>query len=114
VGTNVKLNLPFGVAISPDGSYALVTDTNNHLIRRVVLSTASSSGSTNGVGTLAKFNSPYGVAISSDGSYALVADYNNHLIRRIVLSTASVTTVAGSSSLQMEWDPMLNFFYLGL
>jgi DNA-binding beta-propeller fold protein YncE len=104
IGTNAKLNQPFGAAISPDGSFALVADTDNHLIRQIVLSSsvvttvagvAGSSGSTNGIGTNAKFYYPAGVAISPDGSFALVAEYDNDMIRQIVLSSSAVTTVAG-------------------
>jgi hypothetical protein len=104
VGTVVKFNYPTGVSISPDGLYALVGDQMNHLIRQIIISTASvttlagvtgSIGSTNGVGTIARFYNPVGVSISSDGVYALVADRSNHLIRQIIISTASVTTLAG-------------------
>jgi DNA-binding beta-propeller fold protein YncE len=104
VGSNARFHNPFGVSISPDGSYALVADGNNHIIRHIVLSTASvstlagvgsSSGSTNGVGSNALFNNPFGVSVSSDGSYALVADTNNQLIRKIIISTATVSTLTG-------------------
>jgi DNA-binding beta-propeller fold protein YncE len=106
VGTIARFNLPIGVSISPDGVYALVADYYNHLIRHIVISTASvttlvgagSSGSTNGVGTIARFNLPVGVSISPDGVYALVADHYNHLVRHIVISTASVTTLVGAGS----------------
>jgi hypothetical protein len=104
MGTNSKFKGPIGVSISPDGLFALVGDQNNHLIRHIVLSTASvttlagvagSSGATNGVGTNSKFYYLSGVSISPDGLFALVADQYNNLIRQIILSTASVTTLAG-------------------
>jgi DNA-binding beta-propeller fold protein YncE len=107
VGSNALFNLPRGVSVSSDGSYALVADRGNHLIRQIILSTATvstlaglalSAGSTNGVGSDARFNYPIEVSVSSDGSYALVADTDNHLIRQIVLSTASVSTLAGRAS----------------
>jgi hypothetical protein len=78
VGTIARFNGPHGVSISPDGVYALVPDTNSHLIRHIVISTASvttlagvagSPGSMNGVGTIARFNGPLGVSISPDGVY---------------------------------------------
>jgi hypothetical protein len=106
VGSNALFYFPYGVSVSSDGSYALVADAYNHLIRRIVISTASVStlaglpwpyGSTDGVGSNARFNEPQGVSFSSDGSYALVADSMNCLIRKIVISTASVSTLAGLS-----------------
>jgi DNA-binding beta-propeller fold protein YncE len=104
VGSNAQFDSPNGVSISPDGSYALVVDTYNQVIRKIVLSSANvstlagltgSSGSTNGVGSNALFSYPNGVSISSDGSYALVADTVNNLIRKIAISTANVSTLAG-------------------
>jgi DNA-binding beta-propeller fold protein YncE len=102
-GTNSAFNYPYGVAISPDGLYALVTDYNNNVIRHIDLSTATvttlagaSYGLIDGIGTNSNFFSPCGIAISADGSFALVADYNNHAIRHIDLLTASVTTLAGA------------------
>ena len=105
VGTNAKFNGPRRVTISPDGTFALIADTANHLIRQIVLSTASvttlagvagTTGSTNGVGTNAKFNSPVGVCVSPDGTYALIGDGSNYRVRQLIISTASVTTLVGS------------------
>jgi DNA-binding beta-propeller fold protein YncE len=92
---------PRGIAISPDGLFALILEGN---IRRLVITTATvttlaggSGGSANGIGTNAQFNSPYDIRISSDGLFAVVADYTNAAIRHIVITTATVTTLAGSS-----------------
>jgi DNA-binding beta-propeller fold protein YncE len=104
IGTVARFYYPFGIAISPDGVYALVADRHNDLVRKIIISTASvttlagialTSGSTNGMGTNSNFNDPSGVAISPNGTYAFICDYGNHLIRRITISTASVTTLAG-------------------
>jgi hypothetical protein len=104
IGTNSQFNYPYGVSISPNREYALVTDVSNHLIRKVVISTGSvttfagvplSSGFVNGIGTNSQFHSAYGLAISPDGVYALVTDFANQLIRQIIISTVSVTTLAG-------------------
>jgi hypothetical protein len=43
VGTIAQFNYPVGVSISPDGVYALVGDRSNHLIRQIVISTATPS-----------------------------------------------------------------------
>jgi hypothetical protein len=105
VGTVSRFNTPRSVAISPNGLFALVGDSSNHLIRHIVMSTisvttllgAGSSGSTNGVGTTANFNFPSAISISPDNLFALVADTNNQLIRQIIISQASVTTLAGGA-----------------
>jgi hypothetical protein len=104
VGTNAGFSSPHGTSISSDNSFALITDSGNHLIRKVVLSTASvtvlaglaeSSGAIDGIGTNSRFNYPCAVTSSPDGSYALVADYNNNLIRKISLGSLTVTTLVG-------------------
>ncbi len=104
VGSAARFNRPRGLALSADGSFALVADTNNHTIRRIDLASATVStiagspgvsGSSDGAGASARFNFPYDVAISSDGSFAVVADTSNHTIRRIDLATNQVTTLAG-------------------
>jgi DNA-binding beta-propeller fold protein YncE len=93
---------PFGVAISPDGVYALVVDTNKNQIRRIIISTAlvttfagSSVGTKDGLGTSSQFKNPVRIVISSDGVYALVTEFNNHLVRHIVISTVNVTVFVG-------------------
>lgn len=104
VGSTARFNVATGIAVSPDGSYALVADTWNHTVRRIDLASAAvttvaglagSSGSADGAGSTARFNNPRGLAISSDGSFALVADESNGTMRRIDLLTNTVTTLAG-------------------
>jgi DNA-binding beta-propeller fold protein YncE len=104
IGTNSFFNTPSSISISPGDAFALVADTSNHRIRKVILSTAevttvagSSSGYVDGTGTNSRFSSPGGIKISADGVFGLVADTVNHRIRIIDLSTSSVTTLAGSS-----------------
>jgi len=101
-GTSASFNYPSG--ITTDGTNLYVTDSENHLIRKIVISTGvvttvagtGSSGSANGTGTSASFNYPVG--ITTDGTNLYVADKGNHLIRKIVISTGVVTTVAGTGS----------------
>jgi len=107
VGTIASFYYPVGVGISSDGSYALVADTYNNQIRKVIMSTSmvslmagsavGTTGSSNGVGTIASFYYPSGVGISSDGSYALVVDHYNNQIRKVIMSTSVVSLMAGSA-----------------
>ena len=88
-GTSASFNLPQG--ITTDGTNLYVADQDNHLIRKIVISTGvvttvagtGSSGSANGTGTSASFNGPTG--ITTDGTNLYLADSLNHLIRKIVL-----------------------------
>jgi DNA-binding beta-propeller fold protein YncE len=106
IGSNARFFFCSGVAISTDGLFALVADTNNHLIRRIDITTASvtrlagssAAGVGDGSASVARFNFPTGVSISPDGSFALIADNTNHQIRRIAISTGAVTTLAGSGT----------------
>ena len=89
--------------ITTDGTNLYVADTDNHRIRKIVISTGivttlagSSSGSTDATGTSASFNNPSG--ITTDGTNLYVTDYSNHRIRKIVIDNGTVTTLAGSSS----------------
>ena len=108
-GVLVMFNEPQGVAFLPDGLTALTADSQNHKIRKTVISSGEyghggtttlaggtsypPSGTADGVD--ASFNTPAGVAISSDGLTALVTDYGNYAVRRIVISTGETTTLAG-------------------
>jgi DNA-binding beta-propeller fold protein YncE len=102
VGPAARFFHPEGVAISADGSFALVADTDNHTIRKIVVATAEvttlagsagSPGSANGIGDIARFSSPGAVALAAE--FALIADTGNHAIRRIDMTTGAVTTLAG-------------------
>ena len=87
-GTSASFNNPRD--ITTDGTNLYVADFDNHLIRKIVISTGAvttvagttgSSGSANGTGTSASFNYPVG--ITTVGTNLYVADQNNHLIRKI-------------------------------
>jgi sugar lactone lactonase YvrE len=101
-GTSASFNGPWG--ITTDGTNLYVSDTENHRIRKIVISTGvvttlagqSDNGSTDATGTSASFNRPEG--ITTDGTNLYVADYANNRIRKIVIDNGTVTTLAGSSS----------------
>ena len=102
-GTTASFAKPYG--ITTDGTNLYVADTNNHLIRQIVISTRAvttlagtgSYGTTdNTTGTSASFYGPSGIA--TDGFNLYVADRSSSLIRRIVIATGAVTTLAGMGS----------------
>jgi hypothetical protein len=103
-GTGTSASFYNPVGITTDGTNLYVADFNNHLIRKIVISTGvvttvagtGWNGSANGTGTSASFFNPKG--ITTDGTNLYVADYGNHLIRKIVISTGAVTTLAGTGS----------------
>ena len=113
-GTGAQFRNPMGVAIAPDGSFALIADENNHAIRKVVLTppyavsnvagaqcfAATCSTFVDGVGKMSRFRWPTGVAIAPSGDAAFVSDRGNHAIRRVDLDTRRVTTVAGVPGLR--------------
>ena len=86
-GTSASFNTPSG--ITTDGTNLYVADRENHLIRKIVISTGvvttvagtGSQGSANGTGTSASFKYPSG--ITTDGTNLYVTDYLNHLIRQV-------------------------------
>jgi hypothetical protein len=99
-GGAAQFSGPQGLAYSAGNLY--VADTNNHTIRKVVVSTgvvttfaglAGNAGSSDGSGSLARFNYPTGVAVDSLGNL-FVADTDNHTIREIQ-SSGLVSTLAG-------------------
>jgi hypothetical protein len=94
IGSNAKFNAPSGIVVSPGGVYALVGDRDNHLLRQIIISTASvttlagvagSPGSTNGIGTNVKFYNPRHVSMAPDAASALVVDQGNQVIRKVTL-----------------------------
>ena len=100
-GTAASFYGPNG--ITNDGTNLYVAEYNNHMIRKIVISTgvvttlagSTTSGAANGTGTAASFNNPVG--ITTDGTHLYIGDFRNHMIRKIVISTGVVTTVAGST-----------------
>jgi sugar lactone lactonase YvrE len=102
IGSAARFSSPNGIFC--DGANLYVADTNNHTIRKIVISTgevttlagtAGQIGSANGAGAMAKFNFPY--SVWGDGKNLYAVDANNNTIRKIVIETGSVTTFAGKA-----------------
>lgn len=105
VGTNALLTFPSGISISPDDSFALITDYDSCLLRKyellsrqVTTVAGGSCGVANGIGTNAMFSGISDVRISPSGLYALISDYSGNSIRKIILATGEISTAAGNEA----------------
>ena len=106
-GNAAKFYEPTGVAVDPVSQTVYVSDSSNHLIRKItsagvvttlagVATTPASSGYVNAaVGTTAKFNFPTTLVLTGGALY--VTDTGNHAIRKIDTTTGEVTTLAGAN-----------------
>ena len=103
VGAAARFNGPSGIAYAPAG-HLYVSDTGNHIIRRVNLdgtvSTVAGSagvwGSADGTGAAARFHAPLGMCTGTDGNL-YIADSENHTIR-CMTPQAAVSTFSGNPS----------------
>ena len=99
-GAQARFNQPSGLAYLAGSLY--LTDTENHLIRRIDVATGlvttvagqKHTGTTDGIGSAAGFDEPEGIALDPDGNL-YIADTDNQTIRRMAPDSAEVTTVAG-------------------
>jgi len=107
VGTKATFNAPYGIGISPDGTFALVGEEDGNAVRRINISTAEvvtlaggneEGGDVDGPAAVAQFNKPHGVAVAPDGTYALLAESDTNKVRKISLPSGSVSTLAGNGS----------------
>ena len=83
-----ELNMPSGIAVSPDGSTLWVADTLNNRIQSLSLTAGTWNApihKTTGKGKQTAFSVPWGVAVAPDGSI-WVSDTGNH--RLVSMSTA--------------------------
>lgn len=98
-----RFNAPTALALSADGAFLFVADTNNNRVRRIDLvnrrvSTFAGGGSKELIdarGGQARLFQPIGLALDSDG-VLYVAEFTASEIRRID-SAANVTTLAGGA-----------------
>jgi sugar lactone lactonase YvrE len=118
-GNNFSSTLS-SLALSADGSFALLADAKNNTIRKIVLASGAvttlagdpslactlgtNQGPCNqdGVGAAAHFNAPVDISISPDGSFALIADFFNDSLRRLDLATGAVSTVVNFAPYQVN------------
>lgn len=105
IGSAARFNKPTGI-IEYNG-FLYVSDTSNHVIRKINKSTfevtdfagtKGTLGSTDGTGTAAKFKNPMGLTLIDNGggnADLYIADNGNCIIRKININTGIVSTIAG-------------------
>ena len=85
-----------------------IADTQNQVIRKVIVATGKTtllagkpgvSGFKNGKGQTARFKNPFSLSLSSDGLTLYVADRDNNAIRSVRLKDGLVQTVAGNRAI---------------
>ena len=115
VAEKARFNTPTALALSADGNFLFVADTNNNRVRRVdlvnrrvstVAGGATSGSTVDGRGGEAIILRPIGIALDSDG-VLYVAELGVSDIRRID-PDGDVTTVAGGGSLKLRDGPGLD------
>lgn len=108
---SASFNLPYGIAVSADGTKLYVADTGNNAIRLINLNAGTVStlaggtfGANDGIGAAASFNAPVGVALDPSQTTLYISDYGNHTIRALSLATNTVTTIAGRAGVCGDVD----------
>jgi hypothetical protein len=100
IGSAARFNKPYG--ITSDGIFLYVTDSGNHTIRKIVISTgavttlagtAGLKGFLDRTGSAARFNNPTGIT-TDDGANLFLTDSGNNVIRKVVTETGVVTTLS--------------------
>jgi DNA-binding beta-propeller fold protein YncE len=101
VGELASFHGPWAIAISADGTFALVTESSPRAaaVRRIdltgsaevtTISGGGAKGFADGRGAAVQWGHPADIAIAPDSSYALVADEPNGELRRLALPSGDV------------------------
>jgi DNA-binding beta-propeller fold protein YncE len=98
-GTAARFAAPTGIAVSPDGTKVYVSDTDNAIVRQIVVATgvvttmagSGTAGSDDGSLSTATFKAPAGLSMSANGNTLFVADQSDHTVRSINAAESSRT-----------------------
>jgi DNA-binding beta-propeller fold protein YncE len=98
IGVGIVANFNNPASVTTDGTNLYIADTNNQIIRKVVIATGEVSlfvgtGADGSSDTAPSFSRPE--AITTDGTYLYVMDTDNQTLRRITIADGNVITLAG-------------------
>jgi sugar lactone lactonase YvrE len=111
IAENARFRTPTAIALSLDGSFLFVADTNNNRIRKVDIQTgqvttaagSGDGGSFDGPAAEATFFQPIGLAVDSDGTL-YISEVTGTRIRRLD-PAGNVTLVAGDNRVRFRDGP---------
>lgn len=114
-----RFRFPAGIAVRQSDGSIYVSDTGNHVIRRItaqgqvvtIAGLAGSFGSADGSGSAARFNEPRGLAVDSSGN-VYVADYMNEAIRKITPQGVVTTLARTNGPYDVAIDPATGQLYV--
>lgn len=117
VGSAARFNAPSGIAyLSSTPPVLIVSDSGNHTLRKIDLSTgmvstlaglAGQSGSADGTGSAARFDNPKGIAVESHapgGPNVYVVDNSAGTIRLVDTASGAVSTYVGAAAVDEAAD----------
>lgn len=114
--SQAKFQFPVSVTADPRSDTLYVADFNNHRVRRVLSTAASSffvsspintagiSGSDDGDAAQARLNVPWGVCWDPTSNAVVIGDTSNHVVRRFFPDTGVVETLAGTAGMSVLLD----------
>ena len=103
-GEDSLWNRPTGIAIDSKFEFLYLCDRDNHLIRRIDISTKSvkticgnieTGVLKDGIGSQAGFKTPEAIAVDYESRFLFVIDTKTNIIRKVNLQTREVSTLCG-------------------
>jgi uncharacterized protein (TIGR03437 family) len=111
--TAAQLDTPLGLAFDKVNGALYIADSENEVIRKVVISTGvistvagngnEGAGTDNKAATKSALDTPVAVAVDASGNF-YIADSANNKIRKVTVSTGIITTVAGNGTYDYTGD----------